>query len=730
MNHPESFPPPFCLQQWLIQPELNRISDPRSSRGPVQIEPRVMAVLLALAARPGELVTRLDLLDQVWGDTVVGEEILTRAVSELRRVFGDNARRPAYIETIRNNGYRLIVAVVPAEVEAAPVLVPAPAPATAPTASPASLKPPVPERRGGSWLRLSIVALVLVGLAVLGPRLLRHDPPATGADARPPVVIPLTTFPGREYHPALSADGTRVAFAWSGLGGERTAIHIKQRNSETPLQLSDEPGWAAWPTWSPDGQTVAFVQTSEAISAICLVPSLGGAVRRIYTVAHLIEGLDWSPDGSRLAFSARDTVSGQYRLLLLDLATLAVAPVPTARPDNAGDFQPRFSPDGARLAWIGHDRRGGNGLFVVPVAGGDPRAVQFGLENLQGLAWTATGRDLVYAAAPAGVYQLWQAPAKGGAAQLIRTPGEYAWNPTIARSSGDLVYEQMRVDQDLWRVQIADRKTWQIETTPLITSTRWEFEADFHPDGRTVAFVSARSGNPEIWRADTEGRNLQKLTALGASAVSNVRWSPGGDRLACNAVVGGVPRILVVDPAGGEPLPVTTGRAREVFVSWSVTGDGLLIGADGGEGGQGWQVYRLGLTGDDPIQVTRDGGLAAQESADGRTLYFTRPGRRGLWRRQAGGRVESELVLPDLLPRDRFNWRLRGDRIIWVMRAGGAALLAEYDIASGHSLLLAELPGLQGAGLAVAPSGDTFLYPKMGEAAGDLMLIAGWGMSK
>ncbi len=714
MNHPENFPAPFCLHQWLIQPDLNRISGPA---GPVQIEPRVMAVLLVLAENPGELVTRLDLLDRVWGDAVVGEEILTRAISELRRVFADSARKPAYIETIRNNGYRLIAPVT--------AVVPEPIPDPTPDIPRAaqSLPPePASARQGGSWLRRLFFAAALVALGVFGPRLLDRDDGSLATDASAPVAIPLTTFSGREYHPALAADGMRVAFAWSGPNGGRTAIYIKQRNSETPLQLSDEPGWAAWPTWSPDGQTVAFVQTAAANSDICLVPSLGGAVRRVQKVAHLIEGLDWSADGTTLAYSARDTASGGHRLYLLDLGTLQATLVPLNRQDNAGDFQPRFSPDGEQMAWIGHDRTGGQGVFVAPVTGGQTRAVVRGLDNLQGLAWTADGRQMVFAAAPAGIYDLWQVPVSGGEPDRIVTPGDFAWNPTVARNTGDLVYEQVRVDQDLWRVSVSDDEDQPTISEPFITSTRWEFEAEYHPDGASVAFVSARGGSPEVWLGDAKGENLRKITTLHATSVNNLRWAPGGDWLAFNAVVDGEHRILVTDPAGGTPRQLTTGHPREVFTAWSASGDDLLIGADDGEG---WEVYRLGVAGGTPHQITRGGGLTAQEAADGRTLYFTRPNRPGLWRRQSGGRVEPELVLPDLQIRDRFNWRLFDDRIIWIMRAGEQAVLLTHDVNLGRSYLLAELPGFQGSGLAVAPAGDAFLYPKLGDAAGDLMFIAG-----
>ena len=56
----------------------------------------------------------------------------------------------------------------------------------------------------------------------------------------------------------------------------------------------------------------------------------------------------------------------------------------------------------------------------------------------------------------------------------------------------------------------------------------------------------------------------------------------------------------------------------------------------------------------------------------------------------------------------------------------GAALLLEHDPAAGRSILLAELPGCEGAGLAVAPDRDTFVYPHLGRAEGDLMLATGW----
>ena len=97
----------FRLGPLTVVPSLNRLA--WADRAD-DLEPRVMRVLAVLAETPGEVVARNDLLDAVWGDTVVNEDALTRAVSELRKALRDEA---GAIETIRGRGYRLRVPVQP-----------------------------------------------------------------------------------------------------------------------------------------------------------------------------------------------------------------------------------------------------------------------------------------------------------------------------------------------------------------------------------------------------------------------------------------------------------------------------------------------------------------------------------------------------------------------------------------------------------------------------------------
>jgi DNA-binding winged helix-turn-helix (wHTH) protein/TolB-like protein/Tfp pilus assembly protein PilF len=125
------------LGEWWADPTTNEL---RRAGDRLRIEPKAMEVLMALAGRAGEVVSREALLAEVWPGVVVGDEALTQCIIKLRRALGDNPKRPAYIETISKRGYRLI-----ASLGGKPV------------------PPPLRHRRGWGWGAVAVVAALAVG---------------------------------------------------------------------------------------------------------------------------------------------------------------------------------------------------------------------------------------------------------------------------------------------------------------------------------------------------------------------------------------------------------------------------------------------------------------------------------------------------------------------------------------------------------------------------------------
>lgn len=304
---------PFDVAGWTVFPDRNYVE----RRGEtVRLERRIMHVLVCLSARPGDVVSRADLLDVVWGDVVVGEEVLTRAVSQLRRALG--RRGVTVIETIRGGGYRLVSPVA---------------------AAGAGQTSSIPRRRRCIGATAAIAAAVAGTLVVLWS--LRSPGPTESPSIGILDAVPQTSWPGRESHPDWSPDGRRIALAsWSEDGD---GIRITQLGAEAPLELTT--GRDSHPAFSPDGSAIAFVSDR---SGTLQVWSCGIEGSDLVQLTRL-DGLEphrahWSPDGERLALSVTD--QERTRARVLEVATGRMTEVPA---DMGHELVHGWSADGEWL---------------------------------------------------------------------------------------------------------------------------------------------------------------------------------------------------------------------------------------------------------------------------------------------------------------------------------------------------------------------------------------------
>jgi DNA-binding winged helix-turn-helix (wHTH) protein/tetratricopeptide (TPR) repeat protein len=113
----------FIVGEWIVAPSRNVLV---SGEEEVRVEPRVMDLLVELAGRGHQSVSKEELIERIWKGRFVTDDVLTVTVYALRRALRDDARRPRYIETVSRRGYRLIAPVQPI-MPPAPVLAAPPA---------------------------------------------------------------------------------------------------------------------------------------------------------------------------------------------------------------------------------------------------------------------------------------------------------------------------------------------------------------------------------------------------------------------------------------------------------------------------------------------------------------------------------------------------------------------------------------------------------------------------
>jgi Tol biopolymer transport system component len=513
-----------------------------------------------------------------------------------------------------------------------------------------------------------------------------------------------------------------VAFSWNGETGADHEIYVKQIGTETLLRLTRDPGNDLSPAWSPDGRHIAFSRRTESEVAYFVVPALGGPERRVHTFpGHGFRPvfLDWSPDGKLLAltdFSA----GGPVGIVLLSLDTLEIAPLVASSEFVRGHT---FSPDGRRLAFI--QRLASNAAFsdiyVVPVAGGEPRRLTFDNRYVPGLAWTRDGREIVFSSQRAGLRRLWRVAALGGAPEPVTGGGEGVGHVSIARDADRLAYVREIHDSDIWKVEVDGSGRGGGRPVAVVNSTAVEGTPHMSPDGSRIAFTSTRSGRAEVWACDADGSSCMQLSSEWGAVP---RWSPDKREVAFNGGAEATSGIFVVDVETRAVRPLARDPSSEdVLPSWSADGRWVYFASN--RSGS-WQVWKSPAEGGRAVPVTTEGGFQALESPDGQYLYFSRTiSVADIWRRPTAGGEETPILE---FPSGCWRCWDVGEAGLYYLNteAEPRPAIELFDPVTGEVTRVAELEGTPmtgGPNLAVSPDGRSILYAQVERRERDLMLI-------
>ncbi|HEY3885635.1 MAG TPA: winged helix-turn-helix domain-containing protein, partial [Vicinamibacterales bacterium] len=275
--------------------ELDLLSNQLVCNGqPVKIQPQPRRVLVALAQRAGEVVSRDELRQAIWDSATFVEfdQGLNYCIRQIRVALNDSAETPTFLETVKKQGYRFIAPVVVTDAEderpAGPMTAPdAGVPAGRPVSSPA-----------GAFLAIA-GALVVAGAA--GGWLYAHRASArSSGDASTPALQQITDFADSALAPALSPDGRMLAFI-RGRSDFLTAdqIYVKMLPDGEARRLTSDPRLKYGLTFSPDGSQVAYTVMERAEWSTYAVSVLGGEPQLILANA---AGLTWL-DRDHLLFS-------------------------------------------------------------------------------------------------------------------------------------------------------------------------------------------------------------------------------------------------------------------------------------------------------------------------------------------------------------------------------------------------------------------------------------------
>lgn len=574
----------------------------------VLLPPKVIDTLMILAASGGRVLTKEEMMKQLWPDTFVEEGTLTQYISLVRKSLGDGG---TWIENLPRRGYRFTAPVEEVAGETIELRTEEEA-RTRTLAEREVIEDGPPLRTGQGWRPRYLWVAVAVSLAVaaflwLGRSEYFWRSPI--AEARFQTV---TDFDGIEEAAAISRDGQFIAFLsdrdgqmnlWVTQTGSGRFQNLTKGSAKT-LVNRDLRSLG----FSPDGSLVTYwLRGPGGEVGIWAIPTLGGQPRPY------LEGaaeFDWSPDGSQLVFHTpgpgdplyvSDGRAGAAGTNIFTAATGFHSHFPIWPPDAAfiymsqGSLPDRLNiwrilPSGRGLEQITThegrvthpvllDRRtllylagdpdgSGPWLYGMDVDRRKPHRLASGTERYTSLAASADGRRLVLTRA-SSKRTLWRlplpsAPSGMGAATRVSLTTNTGYFPRLGPNS--LLYVSAAGSGDsIWK--LADGSSTELWRG---TGARILGGPAISPDGGSIAFPVEVQDRTLLYVMKYDG-TAARVVAGSLKLQGAPAWAPDGKSITMAGVdQNGVPRLFKAPTDGGVPSPLVS--EYSVDAAWAPHG--------------------------------------------------------------------------------------------------------------------------------------------------------------
>lgn len=641
----------------------------RNGAQTIDVSKRLMQLLLFLTAHPGEVVTKEELLENIWPGVMVSDDTVRKSISDLRILFQSH-EGAIEIESIRGVGYRLLSPIEPVK---------------------------APLDVGNIKLLWSIGFMLAFALMALSYWSVMQEQVQIRVG---------NTLNRAEVTSAVrwSADGDKLAFVQRI--EDKRALFLQESNKQEQTLMESATALRPEAAFSPDSKALIYLdrQGAEKILKRRNLEDQSEVELQQVEQTPPLASLDWSEDGQLIVWSEANT-GRPYQLytsapIRMNKTALTYPPA-----DYIGDMQARFSPSGQQMCFIrystpvatyGETLPGLGQLYIKDLKSGAEIPLLEREMVLGGVEWLDEN-TIAYIAREFYTFGI----------HTIRLDSRE--KNTIYTSARTLRHLESWQDF-LWTEEWQENYTF-LQFMPSNRETTASFETPlkcwhpaYSPDGQQLVFVTKGEQAYELRRRQLESGEEEVLFAA-PMVIQSPQWSPEGDALVF-MLEGSESGVCTYEFRSRRITPLTKGE----YPTWSK--DGSAVHYLSQENGQ-WQVFRQ------PTSVGSEATLlfalpATRVWAYQNDWLFSHESEAGLWRYHSSTQ-EMEQILPNFEHADTPNWLLLEDTIYyWSRNGNNQPSIQQYDLLSGISTTIQQLERAlpyDYSGFAVHPGSGTILFP-------------------
>lgn len=639
---------------WQVDVDKNQLIKDQTV---IPLRHKVMHVLLYLAKHANRLVSRDELIAEIWnGNELVGKKGLTNAVWQLRSELGKTDLDTGVILTVPKKGYQLLLPVYP---EHDPVGV-----ESTQAGKKATLESEVTDKSPKRIPLVSVSASTIVLIIIVYFWRGGNFNSVAQIDWQHQVAVKQLHGKGRRLESVLSPDGDSFLYRKQASGQDdiylRSLTHQAPQNGPRESRLTNHEDTETSFAFSPDATQIAFIRgDGENRCGIYLMDLLNRQSRLLRPCYNsLISKVTWATNKTLSIFDKREEQNiGVMYLYDIESRLSTLLPIPFSTKLYLEGVA-KWSQDGRYLAFIRSLAVNSQDIFVYDFMNERTSRLTYDNAYISGLAWRPDNKTLVFSSNRDGSRKLWYQRVNEKLPTSLGVQG--AW-PSLAKKNQALLYESVNFRQKLMKLNTSVQKGLSV---PLIDVPLDHSEPSLSSGSKRLTYALYQQNKAQIWQWDISSntrRHIEFPSHL--EDISQVSSSPDGKNIAfvARSPTDQFNQVYSMALEGGEVKQVSRDSGDHFAPSWAE--DNATIFAATAITGR-WEIWRYPVNLTPPSQLTFNGGGLVQQQ--GTKAYISKADGSGIWSLDGQGR--ESLLIGELRQSDWGNWYLTEKGIYFVAR--------------------------------------------------------------